>query len=326
MFDIKKHSQFFVSWEMILVYIFILINVLMMVVVPYIYFQQGSVTMIIQSAMIPSMMVFGMLFILLLGDIDVSISSILLLSSMVMGFVYGAVENSFLAIICALVTGVCCGLFNGILVAKLQLPAVIVTIASSMLFRGIARIIMGTNSLSTYPKILSPLAWNSVGGVPISLICFIIGALILAFLLHFGVSGRVLFAMGNNPTAAKYSGVKIETTKILVFAFMGLMCGLCSLFFIGQYSGIDSNAGVGLEMEVIAICALGGVSTAGGKGSVFGIFIATLVYGFLFYMLGFFGVESNTRKIITGTILIITVSIPVFSNWVSSRLKHRVIV
>jgi len=178
-FLVKKRLSFFMSWEMILVYIFLLLNVLMMVYVPYIYFAQGSVTMIIQAAMTPSMMVFGMLFILLLGDIDVSIASIMLVSSMVMGYVYGAIGNSFVAIICALLAGMACGLFNGLLISKLKIPAVIVTIATSMLFRGGAKVIMGTNSLNTYPKWLSALSWDSVAGIPISLICFIGMAIIL---------------------------------------------------------------------------------------------------------------------------------------------------
>lgn len=321
---LKRKASFFVSWEMILVYVILLLNILMMVYIPYIYFEPGSLAMIVQSAMIPAMMVFGMIFILLLGDIDVSIASIMLVCAMVMGYVYGAAGNAFIAIVCALLTGMLCGLFNGVLVAKLHMPAVIVTIASSMLFRGIAKVIMGTASLNTYPKWLKVLSWDSVTGIPVSLLCFILVGTIFGLLLHATRFGRIVYAMGNNAVAAEYSGIRIKLIKIIVFILMGFMAGLCSLFYIGLYSGIDSNAGIGMELDVIAICALGGVSTAGGKGNIFGPLIATLIYGFLFYMLGLFGVEANTRKIITGLILIITVSLPVVRDRIAARVhKNR---
>ena len=321
---LKRKASFFVSWEMILVYVFLLLNVLMMVYIPYIYFEPGSLAMIVQSAMIPAMMVFGMIFILLLGDIDVSVASIMLMSAMVMGYVYGAVGNAFIAIVCALLTGMLCGFFNGVLVAKLRLPAVIVTIASSMLFRGIVKVIMGTASLNTYPKWLKVLSWDSVAGIPVSLLCFIFVGTIFGLLLHATRFGRIVYAMGNNAVAAEYSGIRTTRIKIAVFVITGFMASICSLFYIGLYSGIDSSAGTGLELDVIAICALGGVSTAGGKGNIFGPVVATLIYGFLFYMLGLFGVEANTRKIITGLILIITVSLPMIRDRIAARVhKNR---
>ena len=321
---LKRKASFFVSWEMILVYVFLLLNILMMVYIPYIYFEPGSLAMIVQSAMIPAMMVFGMIFILLLGDIDVSVASIMLMSAMVMGYVYGAVGNAFIAIACALLTGMLCGLFNGVLVAKLRLPAVIVTIASSMLFRGIVKVIMGTASLNTYPKWLKVLSWDSLAGIPVSLLSFILVGIVFGLLLHTTRFGRSVYAMGNNAVAAEYSGLRTTRIKIAVFVITGFMASICSLFYIGLYSGIDSSAGTGLELDVIAICALGGVSTAGGKGNIFGPVVATLIYGFLFYMLGLFGVEANTRKIITGLILIITVSLPMIRDRIAARVhKNR---
>ena len=316
---LKRKASFFVSWEMILVYVFLLLNILMMVYIPYIYFEPGSLAMIVQSAMIPAMMVFGMIFILLLGDIDVSVASIMLMSAMVMGYVYGAVGNA-----CALLTGMLCGFFNGVLVAKLRLPAVIVTIASSMLFRGIVKVIMGTASLNTYPKWLKVLSWDSLAGIPVSLLSFILVGIVFGLLLHATRFGRSVYAMGNNAVAAEYSGLRTTRIKIAVFVITGFMASICSLFYIGLYSGIDSSAGTGLELDVIAICALGGVSTAGGKGNIFGPVVATLIYGFLFYMLGLFGVEANTRKIITGLILIITVSLPMIRDRIAARVhKNR---
>jgi rhamnose transport system permease protein len=302
------------SWEIILVYIFVIINAALMIVKGNVYFTTGTIQAIIQSSLDLSFMVLGMVFILLLGDIDVSIASTMIMSAMTIGVVYNASSNSFLAILCGLTAGAACGLFNGILVALINIPAVIVTIASSMLFRGLVQIILGTNSLKNFPLWLGALSWDNFLGVPVILWCFIFAAVVFGLILHKTSFGRKLYLIGNNREAAVYSGIQVKKIKIQVFVIMGLMCGVSSLFFIGRFSGISSTMATGYELDTIAIAVLGGVSTSGGKGRIYGPFIAALVMEFLFYALGLFGVEANTRKIITGVVLILAVIIPVIKE------------
>lgn len=319
-FNLKK---FLVRWEMILLYILILINVVLMISKPNLYFAAGTIPSIIQSGMDLSFMVLGMIFILMLGDIDVSVASIMILSSMVMGLMMDAGINSVIAVVCGIIAGGLCGLFNGILVAKVKMPAVIVTIATMSLFRGIVKIVLDVNVLKNFPPIFKTLSWqNLFGFVPLSLICFLIFAAIFAVVLHRSKFGRELYMIGNNKVASEYSGINVERVKIMAFVIMGIMAAVSAIFFVGRMGGgVSSTMGKGYELEVIAIAVLGGISTSGGKGKVYGPVIATLIMAFLSYTLGLLGVDANTRKIVTGVILIIAVLIPNINKQFFANMK-----
>ncbi len=320
-FTIKK---FLLRWEMILIYILVLINIVLMISKPNLYFEASTIPSIIQSGMDLSFMVLGMIFILMLGDIDVSIASIMILSSMVMGLIMDAGINSVIAVICGIIAGGLCGLFNGILVAKINMPSVIVTIATMSLFRGIVKIVLDVNVLKNFPEVFKTLSWHNLFGfIPLSLICFLIFAVIFSVFLHKSKFGRELYMIGNNKVASKYSGINVEKVKIIAFVIMGVMSAVSAIFFVGRMGGgVSSTMGKGYELEVIAIAVLGGISTSGGKGKVYGPVIATLIMAFLSYTLGLLGVDANTRKIVTGVILIIAVLIPNINKQLFKNIKE----
>lgn len=320
-----KLSKFLIKWEMILVYILVLINLILMITRPNYYFASGTIPSIIQSGMDLSCMVLGMIFILLLGDIDVSVASIMIISAMVMGLLKDAGTNDAVIVLCGLLAGAVCGLFNGVLVARLNMPSVIVTIATSELFRGIVKIRLDVNVLKNFPLWFQDLAWDNILGVPVALLIFLALSAVFAVVLHKGKFGRKLYMIGNNPTASQYSGIDVPRTKIIVFVIMGLTAGISAIFFIGRMGGgISSTMGKGYEMNVIAIAVLGGVSTSGGKGRVYGPVIATLIMAFLSYTMGLLGVDANTRQIFTGIILIIAVLIPHFNEQFIESVKLRI--
>ena len=321
-----KISRFLVSWEMVLVYILILINLVLMISRTNLYFSQGTIQSIIQSGMDVCPLVLGMIFILMLGDIDVSVASIMIFSSMATGLCCSAGLPAFAGVIAGIAAGALCGAFNGFLIAYVGMPAVIVTIASSMLFRGIVKIILDVNVLKEFPSFYTSVAWTNILGIPIALLLFFAMASVFVFVLHKSKFGRKLYIIGNNPTCAQYSGIDVKKTKMTVFILMGVMCGIASIFFVGRMGGsVSSTMGTGYEMTAIAICVLGGVSTNGGKGKVYGPVIATLIMAFLTYTLGFLDVDANTRKIVTGLILIIAVLIPSLNRELLASLKLKFI-
>ena len=204
------------------------------------------------------------------------------------------------------------------------MPAVIVTIATSMLFRGIVKIILDVNVLKQFPSFYTTVAWTNIAGIPLSLILFLVMGAVFVFLLQKSRFGRKLYIIGNNATCAQYSGIDVRKTKLIVFVLMGVMCGVASIFFVGRMGGsVSSTMGTGYEMTAIAICVLGGVSTNGGKGKVYGPIIATLIMAFLTYTLGLLEVDANTRKIVTGFILIIAVLIPNVNRQLIANLKLK---
>lgn len=309
---------------MILVYILIAVNLLLIIKEPGLYFAGGTIQSIIRSGMDLSIMVMGMIFILMLGDIDVSVGSIMVVSCMVMGLMFDAGLPGFVAILGGIVAGGLCGLFNGVLVAKFKMPAVIVTIATSMLFRGIAEIVLGEDSLKHFPGWFGDLAWKDLGGViPYSMIFFLVIAAIFAVVLHKTKFGRELYIIGNSTTVAQYSGLRVMWIKIAVFVIMGVTAALSGILFAGRLGGVSSSMGKGYELQVIAIAVLGGVSTNGGKGRAYGPIIATFIMAFLKKTLDLLGVQANTQKIVIGVILLVAVMIPMLNKDAVARLRLR---
>ncbi len=311
---------------MILIYILLLINIVLMLTKPNLYFSGGTIQSIIHSGMDVCPLVLGMILILMLGDIDVSAASTMIFASMATGLSMDAGLPVVVAVIAGIAAGAACGVCNGFFVAYVGMPAVITTIASSMLFRGIVKIVLDVNVLKNFPQFYRTLAWNDVVGIPLDLIAFLVMAVIFVFILQKSKFGRKLYIIGNNPTCANYSGINVKKTKLLVFIFMGAMCGVASIFFVGRMGGsVSSTMGTGYEMTAIAICVLGGVSTNGGKGKVYGPVIATLIFAFLTYTLGLLNVDANSRKIVTGLILIVAVLIPNVNKQFLADLKLRFI-
>ena len=319
-----KLSKFLVSWEMVLLYILILINLVLMASRTNLYFSQGTIQAIIQSGMDVCPLVLGMILILMLGDIDVSVAATMIFASMATGLCCQAGLPAFVGVIAGIAAGALCGAFNGFFVAYVGMPAVIVTIATSMLFRGIVKIILDVNVLKQFPSFYTVIAWTNIAGIPLALLLFLVMGAGFVFLPHKSKFGRQLYIIGNNSTCAEYSGIDVRKIKLMVFVIMGIMCGIASIFFVGRMGGsVSSTMGTGYEMTAIAICVLGGVSTNGGKGKVYGPIIATLIMAFLTYTLGLLEVDANSRKIVTGFILIIAVLIPNVNRQLIANLKLK---
>ena len=321
-----KLSKFLVSWEMVLVYILVLINLVLISMKPNLYFASGTVQSIIQAGMDVCPLVLGMILILMIGDIDVSAASTMIFASMATGLCMDAGMPAFVAVIMAIVAGMACGAFNGFFVAYMGMPAVITTISTQMLFRGIVKIVLDVNVLKNFPAFYTVIGWRNIGPIPVAMALFLVMAVGFWFLLQKSKFGRTLYIIGNNPTCAEYSGINVKLTKLVVFMLMGAMSGVASIFFVGRMGGsVSSTMGTGYEMTAIAICVLGGVSTNGGKGKVYGPVIATFIFTFLTYTLGLLNVDANSRKIVTGLILIIAVLIPNVNKKLIAELKLKFI-
>lgn len=320
-------SKFLVKWEMILVYILILLNLVLLIFKPELFFQSGTIQTIINSGFDSSPLVLGMVFILLLGDIDVSVAAQIVLGGMVTGLMMNAGIPSIICVLAGILTCVLCGAFNGFCVAYFKMPAVITTISTSMLFRGIAEIVLGENSLKNFPAWYNKIGWYNIGGIiPLSMVLFLIMGAILIFVLHKSPFGRKVYIVGNNPTCATYSGISVFRVKMGCFMLMGFMAGIGSIFFIGRMGGgISSSMATGYEMTAIATAVLGGVSTSGGKGKMFGPMIATFIMSFLIFVLGLLGVDPNTKKIFIGIILILTILVSTVNKQMIKDIKLRLL-
>ncbi|MCQ6559454.1 ABC transporter permease [Paenibacillus mendelii] len=301
---------FFLQWEWMLVLIFIGVNIMNMSLSEY-YWDYNNLRDATMNFLDKAFIVLPMVFIIILGDIDISVASTVALSSVVMADLYNMGVPMPLAVVICLAVGTVCGFINGLLVVKYkELSAVIVTLATMIIYRGIAYILLEDQASGSFPDWFSFLGWGYVGSIPFILIVFAVFAILFAFLLHKTVFGRRVYAMGNNSTASFFSGIQVGKVKIIVFTLTGLMAGVTALFLTSRMGSTRPNVATGYELDVIAMVVLGGISTAGGKGRMIGAILAVFLIGFLRYGLGLVNVQAQVLLIIIGLLLIFAVAVP----------------
>jgi len=302
-------KRFFFQWEWMLVLIFIIINIINSFLSPY-YLNLRQLISTTATFLDKAFVVLPMTFVILLGDIDISVASTIALSSVIMGVLYNlGVPMAAAALIC-LVVSTLCGFFNGYLITRFkELSSVIITLSTSIIYRGIAYIILEDQAAGNFPSWFSFLGWGELGGIPLMLIAFAVFAVAFAILLHKTTFGRRVYAIGNNATASRFSGIQVDKIKTIIFTMVGFMCGVTSLFLTSRMGSTRPNVALGYELDIIAMVVLGGVSTAGGKGRIGGAILAVFVIGFLRYGLGLINVPSQLLLIIIGALLVTAVLI-----------------
>lgn len=304
-------KSFFLQWEWMLVIIFIAVMIMNTILSPY-FFNYPSLrdgTMIFLDK---AFIVFPMAMVMILRDIDISVGSTVALSSVVMATMYNGLGVPMeLAVVICLAVGALCGLINGWLIVKFkELSAVIVTLGTMILYRGIAYVILEDQASGNFPEWFGFFGWGYVFGIPFILIVFIITAIVFGLVLHKTTFGREIFAIGKNPTASRFSGVKVDRIKIIVFMLAGVMAGVTAVFLASRMGSTRPNIANMYELDVIAMAALGGISTAGGKGRIMGTVIAVFIIGYLQYGLGLINIPAQTLLIIVGGLLILSVAVP----------------
>lgn len=315
-FDAK---DFFLRWEWLL--IIILIGILIMDAALSPNFTGTAILDATMNFMDKGFMVLAMVFVILIGEIDISIGSTVALCSVLMAVSYNAGLPMPLAMILCLLIGLGCGCINGLLLAKFrELPAMIVTLATMTIYRGVAYIILEDQSSGGFPQWFQYLSWGYVGAIPFSLLLFAVLAVVFALIMHRTSFGRQLYAMGQNEITSRYSGIKVGRNIRIVFTVMGLMAGVCALFLTSRMASTRPNVASGYELDVIAMVVLGGVSTDGGVGNMPGPITAVFIVGFLRYGLGLVNISAQIMLIIIGLLLIGSV---LANNFLLNRPKAK---
>lgn len=303
-------NTLFSHWETLLVLIFLAVNVINVNLSPF-YLNSGNIMNSMINFMDKGLMVYGIMMVLILGEIDISIASIITLSACVAGWACELGLPFTLCIVVALAVGALCGAFNGLLLVVFpELNSTIVTLGSQILFRGMAYMLLEDQSLKTYAKQLSGLAWGKLFGIPVILAAFIAITAIFAFVIHQTKFGRRLYAIGSNPTASYFSGIRTKRIKLAVFTISGLCAAFAGLFLSAKLASVRASIAQGYEMEVIAMAILGGASPSGGKGRVGGVVVGVFTIGLIRYGAGLINVSSDTLKIIIGCLLILVCAAP----------------
>lgn len=295
-------------WEIILLILLVIVNIINSSISPY-YLNARNLLDATTTFLDKAFIVFPMIMVLILGEIDISVGSIVALSSVVMGVLYKNGISMVISILVCIVLGAICGFFNGYLLSKFNLSSIIVTLSTMIIYRGIAYIILEDQAAGDFPEWFGFFGWGYIGVIPFILICFIVTAIIFGLVLHKTTFGRYIYAIGNNITASRFSGVKVDKIKIIVFTLNGLMAAITAIFLTSRMGNTRPNIALGYELDVITMAVFGGVSTAGGKGNVIGPILAIFIVGLLQYGLGLINVPSTTMLVIVGALLILSVLI-----------------
>src|SRR5258706_9445063 len=274
----KRLKSLLITWEALLVLLLLISIVMGSVLSPY-FLSSFNFNALTSNIMEIAIMALPMTLIIIAGEIDLSVASVLGLASVVLGLLWQSGHPLWLAIGVALLVGLVGGSLNGLLVTKLALPSLVVTIGTLALYRGLAYVVLGDQAVSNFPTSFTNLGFGTIPGteIPWSSLIFAILAVIFGVVLHFSQVGRQLFAMGNNKEAARFSGINVSRVKLMLFIFSGVIAALAGVIFTARFSSARPDNALGFELDVVTVVLLGGVNIFGGRGSLLGVVLAFFI-------------------------------------------------
>lgn len=282
-----------------------------------------NLSFVIQDIAEIAIIALAMTYLIIAGEIDLSVASILSLTSATIGFLFRNGTSFELAIVGGLLVGLLCGLLNGYLVTVVGLPSLAVTIGTLALFRGLCYALLGNEPVNELPENWIVLGYENIPGtfLPWSTIPLAILAAIAWIVLHYTRIGRWTFAIGINPEAAKFSGIPVARMKLGLFAMTGLMSGVAGVVYTLRFASASPDGAVGYELSVIAAVLFGGVAIAGGIGTLWGVLAAVLSLGAIRSVLQLIDFSANALLVVSGALLLISVVVPRAIEIYQSRRK-----
>jgi rhamnose transport system permease protein len=249
--------------------------------------------------------VITMTFVIIGGEIDLSVASVMAWSASVLAALHERDVPLGVAIVVALVAAALAGLINGWCVAKLGLPSLVVTLAGLIGWRGAARVLVEDRSIGDFPRWFDRLGQEDlVGPLPVAVVLFFVLFGIGWVVLQRSATGRILYVIGDNAEVARYSGVNVFRTRLGLFIASSLAAGVAGILFAARLGTVRGDMATGYELEIITIVLLGGVSIFGGSGRMSGVLLAVLIVLNLRNGFGLANVGGNTQTGVIGAILI----------------------
>ncbi len=312
------------SWEALLVVLLLLTIVLGNTLSPY-FLTPFNFSLMVEDFVEKALMALPMTFIIIAGEIDLSVASVLGLASVIVGVTWNAGIPLWLVIGIALVVGIIAGLLNGALVTRLGLPSLVVTLGTLALFRGLAFVILGDQAVSNFPSAFTNFGIGDVPGtlIPWSFVVFVILALLFMVTLHWSWIGRQIYATGLNKEASRFAGIRVKRLKLLLFMLSGLIAALAGIIFTARISSARADNAIGFELDVITVVLLGGVNIFGGRGTLVGVILSLFVIGALRNALGLANVGGDVQNIVVGTLLVFSVLGPNIAQRIQVVLSRR---
>ncbi len=280
-----------------------------------------------------AVLAFGMALCMLLGGIDLSIVANANLASLLAAMTLtgkffdvekaGQAKTILAAVIVAVCVGVVCGLINGVLISKFSVPPIVATLSTMTLYSGLAMGITGGNSIGGYPPAFLKYGSGSFMGIPYVFITACVVFIVLIIALDRTKLGHEIHYIGENHTASRFAGIDNEKVIMKVYAIAGLMAGIASLMIMARSSSARVGYGDSYQLQVIMISVLGGISPSGGKGRLYGVFIATFCLQLMQTAFTLWQFSPYSKKLIWGMMLLAIMLINMIQARISRNAKIR---
>lgn len=258
-----------------------------------------------------------MTFIIITAGIDLSVGSILGLTAILLGVAWKNIGLPLeLAMMVAIAVGTFAGFLNGWFITRVNVPPLIMTLATLALYRGLAEGISQARSVRGYPEWFFQLGQGEIAGVPTQLWILLIAIVIAWLTLAYTSFGRSLYAIGHNEVGARFSGIPVDRYKLVIYTLSGFMASLAGCIFVSRVSTTRSDMGTGLELDVIAAVVLGGTSIFGGVGTIAGTVLGFIMIQLLKNGLSLTGVKGDATIMVIGLVLILSI---LLTNFIRRR-------
>lgn len=275
---------------------------------------------LLQSVVTIGIVACTMMFCLASRDFDLSVGSTVAFSGMVAVMASNATGSIALGILAAIACGSAVGLINGLVIARFRINALITTLATMQIVRGLALISSDGRAVGINDPGFYQLALSKFLGVPTPIWVMLATFIIFGFLLNRTVFGKNTLAIGGNPEASRLAGVKVVNMRVWIFMLQGLVCAVAGILLASRITSGQPNAATGLELSVISACVLGGVSLAGGRAAMSGVIVGVLIMGIAENVMNLLNIQAFYQYVVRGLILLLAV---LLDNLRSSAAGHR---
>lgn len=265
-----------------------------------------------------------MTFIIINGEIDLSVASLMGLSACVLAWLYKQGQPMPVCILASLLVGLAAGAWNGFWIAFAGLPSLAVTLAGLIMFRGLALVLLEDKSIGEFPQWFNQLGQQPIlGPLPLSLVLFFSGVVLAVIVLQFSGFGRYVYVIGNNKDVARYSGVQVRRVKMVLFIASAFVAALGGVLLAARLGAVRGSTGQGFELDIITMVLLGGVSIFGGTGTIFGVLLAILLILNLRNGMGLLNISGNAQTGVIGVLLIMSVLVPNLASRLQEGWQRR---
>lgn len=275
-----------------------------------VFFTSANFANIGRQTALVTIIAVGMTLVIVCSEIDLSVGSVLAISGMLAALAMRDISNSWiLGAAVGIAAGAAAGLINGVLSSRFAIPSFLVTLGTLSIARGLSLLITDTQPVIIQnDTFFSTFGQGNVIGIPVPIAWTIVFVVIGVLVLHFSTFGRKVFATGGNVTAARYSGIKTNQVKTIAFVATGALAGFGALILTARSQAARPDFGAGLELDVIAAVILGGTSLFGGRGTIIGVVLGSLLIGVLNNGLVLVGVSASLQLTIKGALIIAAVA------------------